>query len=202
MQQDDFQYFSSGVGIKELSNFSACEFEFDGVVFPSSEHAYQSNKFVETDKHRFAANGDLSNIENLSHFYKEGVVEKKIKLWSNTTKLNNKPVMVGIVAKLASNPKHAKQIGLTMKPLTDPNHEANRKANFKRILHSKFQQNPHFKSKLMSTGDKMLIEFSRGAARVLKGKQAELWTGLVKDGVLYGQNLMGVIMEEVRSELR
>ena len=69
------------------------------------------------------------------------------------------------------------------------------------MLLSKYRRNPLLRYKLLATGDVMLIEFDRGAKRESEAGRPPLWTGMVKDGVLYGQNLMGNMMMEVRDQL-
>ena len=54
---------------------------------------------------------------------------------------------------------------------------------------------------LKATGDATLVEFGRGAARQVAMGKPVIWTGLVKDGKVIGGNLMGRIMQMVRSEL-
>jgi hypothetical protein len=46
-----------------------------------------------------------------------------------------------------------------------------------------------------------LIEFDRMAKHHSEAGRPPLWTGMVKDGKLYGQNPMGKMMMEVRDQL-
>jgi predicted NAD-dependent protein-ADP-ribosyltransferase YbiA (DUF1768 family) len=62
LASSDYIYFGSAS--KEpynvLSNFHHATVHFRGQIFNSSEHAYQSTKFVEVE--RFAKGGDLSDF--------------------------------------------------------------------------------------------------------------------------------------------
>jgi predicted NAD-dependent protein-ADP-ribosyltransferase YbiA (DUF1768 family) len=64
---------------------------------------------------------------------------------------------------------------------------------------AKYEANPEAKEVLLGTGEKRLIEFSRGAARV---GADEKWAGIMKDGVLHGSNWMGEMHEYVRKQLK
>ena len=47
----------------KLSNFHEARVTYKGRVFNSSEHAYQSTKFIDKDVPRFALGGDLAVFE-------------------------------------------------------------------------------------------------------------------------------------------
>jgi predicted NAD-dependent protein-ADP-ribosyltransferase YbiA (DUF1768 family) len=59
-----------------------------------------------------------------------------------------------------------------------------------------------FRDLLLSTGNKTLIEFSRGAKRDYQNGIVDKWAGLVDNGVLYGENRMGNIHMELRDRIR
>ena len=195
----EYQYFSSGCGKCALSNFAAARVVFRGDAYPSSEHAYQANKFVEGDRHRFQEGGDLATFAAFSKFYPALHEPKKVKFWSAVWG-GKRPPMVGIVAKMASHPDRAKLLGLTFAWQAETN-EAELTELFKEILVAKFTQNPSSLAVLKATGDATLVEFGRGAAREEAMGRSPVWTGLVKDGKVVGGNLMGRIMEMVRAEL-
>jgi hypothetical protein len=65
------------------------------------------------------------------------------------------------------------------------------------ILRAKYSQNASHKHALKATRGK-LIEFDRSAGRV--GAVVH-WGGLVKDGAVIGENVMGEYMTLVRDEL-
>ena len=199
MLSGDFVYFSSSVGVHKLSNFSAARVVVEEGVFPSSEHAYQAiQKFIPDEWHRFQINGDLSTIDALDKFYKPSVATDKKKYW-------NRNKMVGIVPKMASNPKWANKLRLRMRkhnPEKEAEHLAEIKPLFKRILLAKYRQNPEHAKALLETGSKYLVEFGRGSKRETIAGREPLWTGLVEDGALYGHNLMGRMLMDVRDEMR
>jgi len=186
----DFIYFGSGMDREKstLSNFCACEFEFMDYRWPSSEHAFQAILKVDpSDWDRFSVGGDLS-----------GLGEDKVKHWG--VKKNGKLAMVGIVAKMAvKNPEmlNLKMVKKSPRPFKFDE-------LFLRILMAKYTQCEDHRSVLLETGDKRLIEFSRGAKREsLKGK-SPFWAGLVdkETGVMYGQNMQGELHMAIRRRLR
>lgn len=226
----EYQYFGSGAGVGELSNFAACEhFAFNGMMWSTSEACYQATyKFAPADWHRFAVGGDLSTLDGLhvvqdnyrkafaamtpgvvslphSNPLKQTLLDKlaketgsvanSMKHWGK--KKSGRPSMPGIVAKMASKRERAAAIGLTM--VTDSELDEDALSDiFRPILRAKFKHNPVHTAALLATGDKLLIEFDRGAERETAKGRPPLWTGLVKDDVLYGRNLMGRLLAEVR----
>lgn len=196
-----FTYFSSGCGKRHLSNFASARVVFENKAYPSSEHAYQSRKFIESDWHRFEVGGDLASFDAFALFYKEPDASKKSKFWSSTHK-GKRPAMIGIVAKLASHPDRAKKLGLTMRWHDEAQRsEESLMSLFTDILKCKYTQNPEFYEVLKATGNTRLIEFGRDAGHKTAAGNPPLWTGLVKDDEVLGKNLMGRIMEGVRAEL-
>ena len=192
-------YFGSGIGVKELSNFSKCLIKIEEGEFPSSEHAYQAiQKFEPEEWRRFECGGQFATLEGLGHFYKSDAFIKKLRYWG-------KDQMVGIVPKMVSAPKRAKSLKLRMRacnPDAEHMHLSAIKPLFKRILLAKYRQNAHHRAKLLETNNKYLIEFGKGAKRETDAGRTPLWTGLVKDGSLYGKNLMGELLMEVRDVIR
>ena len=192
-KMDDFIYFGSNSVRPNnmLSNFHASEFEYEGSTWPSSEHAYVALERMEKiDRHRFVKGGDLSTLES---GFKIMGLENKIKFWSQKSN-------VGIVAKMATRPDMAKKLGLHLFALNEEYRTDEYLIRaFTAIITAKYNSNPKAKAALMSTNSKTLVEFSRGAQReTLLGKPPR-WNALVKDGVLYGDNLMGKIQMLVRS---
>ena len=86
----------------------------------------------------------------------EELARKKIQFWR---KKNN----IGIVAKMASNPDHARKLKLTF--VSRISDEIKKKI-FIEILISKYKLNEDLRDILMATGNKTLVEFSRGAERL------------------------------------
>lgn len=91
---------------------------------------------------------------------------------------------------MATSAKNEKKLGLTR----DPNFESSWKL-WKKILKKKFK-NEEFKEILLSTGDKYLLEFSRDAKN-----RENYWGGLIEDGFLYGENMMGKYLMKIRDKL-
>lgn len=195
----EFVYFGSGTKLKELSNLYECELNYNGNVYCSVEHIYQSLKFIEEDRHRFMISGDLGSYDGLmkykSVFYpkkwSEEDVTKKISYWKERN-------CVGIIAKLSSNPKNSDKLGLTFIGMNKSDAEKTRL--FIEILQLKFE-NEFFKDVLKKTSGLELIEFGKSCKRNFDKGIQEKWCGLVQDGVVYGKNIMGKIMMKVRDQL-
>ncbi len=206
VESSEIVYFSSGAGVYVLSNLTSCKLLLDDLEWTSLEHWYQATKFVPKDRWRFAKGGDLANLDafrlHRGVFVKREKEEGSIKHWGANKK---KPEMVGIVAKMASNPSRAQRIRLRMLPKQAETEDRIPEMIelFKRGLHAKFAQNPEMRAALLATGNKQLVEFGRGAGRETKAGRPPLWNGLWdKDSKeVVGRNLMGQIMMQVRDEI-
>jgi predicted NAD-dependent protein-ADP-ribosyltransferase YbiA (DUF1768 family) len=172
-----------------FSNFYNTNCHYDGLIYPSTEHAYQSLKFSKEERVRFAIGGDLASFSGLSFFYKkEADVIKKTKHWS-------KKNMIGIVAKLAQN--NWKKAGLSQIGSVP-------QAIFYPLLLDKFNRNEALKTKLIGTGSRYLVEFCiSGERRERQGKGRERWCAYAKDlknGTyqLFGENRMGMALMTTR----
>lgn len=207
------QYFGSGAGIGELSNFAVAQVEVRGRTFPSSEHAYQCMAKVHPDDWpRFEVGGDLSTLETgLKLVFPVRDYPKKLKHYSAKM---TRPQMVGIVALQAVKPPVARKLGLRLQPVMESDKWMQFiKTLFNVTLLAKYRQNPDHRAKLLGTGNKPLVEFSRGAEREAKKGKPPLWTGMVvggekrengvvAGGSVVGQNLMGRLHMQAREELR
>ena len=206
VERSEIVYFSSGAGVYVLSNLTRCKLVLDGFEWTSVEHWYQGTKFVPKDRQRLAEGGDLASLDafrlHRGVFVKRDKEERSIKHWGANTK---KPDMVGIVAKMASNPRRAQRLGLRMLPKQDESEDRIPELIelFKRGLHAKFAQNPEMRAALLDTGNKQLVEFGRGAERETKAGRPPLWNGMWVEETkeVVGRNLMGQIMMQVRAEL-
>lgn len=189
---NDHIKFYSGASepYNKLSNFAHIKegIKVDGLVFPSSEHAFQSFKYIESDRKRFSIDGDLGKLSGFELVYDKKEAEKKKEWWM-------KKGNIGIIAKMATNEKIGKKLGLK------------RIDNFKstdelwmKILKEKYA-NSEFKSILLNTKNHYLLEFDRGAKRQTLQGTIPFWTGLIEDGILYGENKMGNYLMEVRSSI-
>lgn len=193
---ENFFYFGSGTkkGACELSNFYEVIVTIDGLTYPSAEHAYQAAKFDLPTRRRFAIGGDLASWSAMRFFVSEDKVDTKIAYWK-------KKGMIGILAKMASNPRHAKKAGLPPKKKV-------RQDIFLPILRCKYREGTVLCKLLLDTGTQYLVEFDRGAKRTethpTKSRRSR-WAGLV-DGTdtstLYGDNRMGLCLMAIRTELQ
>ena len=193
-------YFGSGTVEKWLSNFASIEkpngMKFGKHRYRSAENAYQSLKVEAEDRHRLAIGGDLEDLQGLSAIYPNPeVAAKKIKHWT----ARSNPVLSGIVAKMATNPKYAKKLKLKLMPQRNPPLKELENV-WREILTAKLKASPAFRKALKGTGDARLIEFDRGAKRASDAGKPPFWTGLLKDGKLYGRNWMGKMMMKIRDE--
>ncbi|MBL4898313.1 MAG: hypothetical protein JKX76_01570 [Colwellia sp.] len=175
---------------------------YNNLWFPSTEHLFQSFKYLPEQRHRFTIDGDLGTVEGFSLVFGKDYKKKEM-YWM---KKNN----IGIIAKIATNKKVSIALGLTrinfkstdelwrmilMKKYSDPTRLASNGRSFQDILND--------------TRGCYLLEFGRGAKREhLKGIPP-LWAGLISDDptcgnisrgndVLYGINQMGVYLMRIR----
>lgn len=196
-----YSNFGSGMknGANQLSNLFAHTIVVDGKVYPSAEHAYQSRKFEGQEK-RFETGGDLTKWSAMGLFVKEDKKESKIAYWG-------KKRMIGIIAKMATNPQHNRKTRLPQKTKV-------RQDIFEDILRNKFKKGSPLRPLLLATGEKYLVEFDRGAKRMethpTKPRRSR-WAGLAepvdKDDLkkgykLYGDNRMGLLLMKIRDEIR
>ena len=104
---------------------------------------------------------------------------------------------------MAVHPTRAEKLGLKLRRSMDSERDlVEIKALFSEILLAKYRTHATMAQKLVATGDRLLIEFDRGAGRKTAAGNPPLWTGLWKDGEVLGQNLMGKLMMEVRGVLK
>lgn len=184
----EFQYFGSGAGLSELSNFNACSitapvpYSHKMLTFPSAEHYYVAYfKCSElNDAERLAIGGDLSTWDGMKVVYPRldnATIERKIKYWKRRD-------MIGIIAK-----KFGSQFRVRRNRETDTFNE------WVVVLHYKYHQNKQHRDVLLSTGEKHLVEFDRMA------KPETIWGGKVVNGIVVGQNQMGKLMMDARKSL-
>lgn len=189
-------------------------------VFPSSEHVWQSLKATDSStRYQFTTQGYLGQW-NINHFLDTGAEQKALAKQHKAARLGKSYAgtalseataslaywqnkhMIGIVAKMAANPKHAEALEVvdgmdygreTLAPEVE-------RAAWLAILHLKFTQNATLHADLLATGASQLVEFDRKAA----AKQGSHWGGCYRksDGVLCGENAMGQYLMAVRDMLR
>lgn len=124
----------------------------------------------------------------------EAAAHKKAMFWIGKS-------MVGIMAKMAANPKHARSLGLNLRRTPDEEHDLGLeqlRAVWHDILWLKFAQNERARQTLLDTGETPLVELERHF-----GQKTEPFWGAYRDGErLRGQNVMGQCMMETRARLR
>lgn len=164
----------------KLSNFSHIKdgIIFDGIKYPSSEHAFQAQKYVKEDRLRFSVCGDLGTWEGFGL-----VSEKSCDYWK---KKDN----IGVIAKMATNKKKGKKLGLTRNSDFESTYEL-----WESILMKKFCIE-EFGNILKNTRNFYLLEFDRGAK-----KNGSKWGGLIEGETLYGDNIMGKYLMKLREKL-
>lgn len=166
----------------EFSNFYECKVPFHDLVFPSAEHAYQCLQKVEGSYEDWCVGGKFADWEYVLGIMNEHKPIRK-EYW-------NKKKMIGILAKLVIT--HPKTFGIKLKQVDED--LAVSVDRWFPILNAKFQGD--LKDMLLKTSG-TLVEQDRMAMLRL-GK----WGGLVKDGVLYGPNIMGHLLTKFRDSIR
>lgn len=168
------------------------------VVFPSSEHLWQALKAKTREAFvAFAVGGRCSGAEVLLSIYGEEGLDK----WRRWMRKGN----VGVAAKLAATPKHAVVLDLVggldysrerLPSLTE-------RGIWLAILRLKFNQSPKHRQVLLNTGNALLIEFDKRAARSSRGGGGAHWGGMwCKDTLrVIGESVMGGYLMEMRTEL-
>lgn len=210
---DKFIYFSSGgkVPYDKLSNFSKCLIEFpegSGIVYPSSEHAFQAQLIPEAQRKRvFSVDGLFGKLEQGYCLYYtqmgnkeftekiQETISKKTKYWGERS---GKLEKIGIIAKLVSKKDWMKQ-HLNIDKIDIGGEKCYE--IFKQILMVKYK-NPIFRTVLLETENVHLIEFDRMAKKRSDAGTPPRWSGMVVDNIIHGHNQMGGILMDVRTDLK
>jgi hypothetical protein len=173
----------------KLSNFAfiAEGIVYDGLRYCSTEHAFQSQKYIKEQRYRFSIDGDLGNVDGFQLVFGDDW-EKKRTYWM-------KKENIGIIAKMATNIKIGKKLGL----IRDEDFVSTDHLWFE-LLTLKFAIR-EFNVILKGTLDKYLLEFDRGAKRCEQYGKQSLWAGIIEENKLYGNNLMGNYIMWVRGLL-
>jgi len=186
--EEVINFYSNGLKpYHKLSNLAWIKdgIEFDGLTYCSTEHAFQAQKYIKEQRHRFSIEGDLGNLDSGFKLVFGENYEKKREYWM---KKDN----IGIIAKMATNIKIGKKLGLIRDEKFSSTHEL-----WVQLLSLKFNI-LEFKNILQTTQNKYLLEFDRGAKRMHLKNSIPKWSGLIDDGVLYGNNMMGKYIMKVR----
>lgn len=163
----------------------------DGLVYPSTEHAHQAQKYIESDQIRFSVDGDLGKVSGFYLVFNSDEVENKISYWMQKKQ-------IGVIAKMATEKTRERNLGLTRKSDT-----TNEFDFWMDILRQKYGaiENKKIGKYLANTGDTYLLEFSRTAKYQSEKGSPPYWAGMVVENVLYGENRMGKYLMIVRNEL-
>ncbi len=173
-----------------------CTQEHGRCVFISTEHAWQALKARDYDTFmRFTERGDLSAFSP-NFWVRIGLLAidaaRKFQFWSRLGP------MVGILAKLATNPKYgaALQLGNLHMMYTREHLPANdERAVWMILLRSKFLHGSDLRAQLKATGTSTIIEFDRLASPT----HASYWGGrMLPSGHVIGANTMGQYLMIVR----
>jgi predicted NAD-dependent protein-ADP-ribosyltransferase YbiA (DUF1768 family) len=162
-----------------LSNFSACKVYYEGVWYPSSEHAFQASRVPPGMREQlFSINSDIAKLTPEA-FVAVGVpakqAEGKVKHWG-------KKNMVGILAKQRIN---------RMRSKFEQSKEECERA-FIEILLSKYKSNHRHREALLATGDTFLLEFVRSSeSKFDKQGEIDRWGGMIRGGTKAGELIMG-----------
>jgi hypothetical protein len=141
----------------------------------------------------------IAGLLTQAFFERIGLTEAKaagkVKHWIR--KLN-----VGAVAKMAANRKHARRLRLNMRFVEgdEPGYEQETHDWWLAVVSLKAAQNAEFRAWLMSAPAAVyLCEYD---LKALKHPEAVFWGGQVETRLLYGRNIMGQILMDVRAARR
>ena len=188
-------YFNSSAKAPyyKLSNFHSLGNNFiviDGECYNTTEAAFQAfHKIANSDRKHFQIAGKFGSWDGMNAFFDKEIASKKIAYWSKKDNL-------GIVAKMASNPKYKSKTNLTFKNTCDKYDDIldGYTKDWAILLIHKFSL-PGFRELLLETKDEMLVEFDR------MGNPNCFWGGKIIEGRLVGSNAMGKMLMMVRESL-
>ena len=196
--------------------------EYNGIVYPSVEHAFQAQKFHESVRHLFSTTGVFGNPANSFHagwtaYFQAKTptsaknaetVEKKKAYWG---KKNQFGVLAKMVNNLSKPPKKGRckitDLGLVSNPAWDFGESHERL--WMKLLRSKFQD-PMMRDVLLNTGDAYLIEYQKFEKE--KGSDrdyVDFYTAYYNEGTRECKhcneprcNAIGKFLMKIRDELR
>jgi predicted NAD-dependent protein-ADP-ribosyltransferase YbiA (DUF1768 family) len=185
--------------LRELSaaNDKIAEFVGERAEFPSSEHLWHALKATDVETfRRFVVGGVLAECDaSVFDVFFPGKGAAKRAYWMRKDN-------VGIIPKMAANPKYAKRLGFSKRRPLEYARErlpyGVERAVWMTTLRLKYKQNAKHRAVLLSTGKRTLVEFDRSASRA-----PVHWGGLITgDGTLLGENVMGDYTTAIREELK
>jgi len=187
-------------GIKpfhNLSNFALIPdgIEYDGIVYPSVEHAFQAQKLVKEQRNEFSVDGRFGKWEALKllidNKLNDDKKEKEYKrLYSYWSAKNN----IGIIAKKVSSKINMKKLELQINNKFESTNEL-----WLGLLKKKFSIK-YFADIIKSTGDLYLLEYDSN--RFNSGEKSNsFWAGRIINNKLCGNNQMGKYLMEIRKSI-
>ena len=181
-------YFHSNAKppFNKLSNFHDLTPYFiviNSKSFNTTEAAFQSFHKIHPSHHiHFQVGGKFASWNGMNTFFQLNDATKKITYWSYKNNL-------GIVAKLASNPKYRSKTHLHFINSNDKYHNIFQGYinDWAILLLHKFNL-PKFKFLLLQTENCLLVEYDR------IGNPQSFWGGKIINNTLIGQNAMGQML--------
>ena len=185
-----------GYQVSLLSNLALGPmFEFEGLSFFTAEHAYMAHRVDAESRERFSVTGDLGCFENMKKNPKTMAWWLKLafnKKGKNFWEVNS---MDGQIAKQATKEDACKILKLKIVTKTLPSNDEEWEL-WKFILSAKFAANANARDVLLASDNCLLVETARFQPELSK------WGGLVKNGVLLGNNTMGRYLCRVREMIK
>ena len=162
----------------KLNNCYNSNIIYQGIIYPSIEHALQAQKFSnKSDKEKFSINGELAKYDKLEEF----------KVNKQLIKICKEKNLIGVIAKL----------GLKKVDLPKPKNISN--TIILTILRLKFS-NEEMKELLLKTESKTILNIHT-FKDTTKAKKSILEC-LYKDSRVYGGNLIGIYLMKIRDEMK
>jgi predicted NAD-dependent protein-ADP-ribosyltransferase YbiA (DUF1768 family) len=160
----------------EFSNFYELEIEYGGILYPTSEHAYQAQKYIHSPQY-------MEIVKNCDTPAKVYAVAKQKKNRFGSTWYVNKKVYGEL--KIDEVINWSKENGITLRE----DWETVKDNIMRDIVYQKFTQNTKLRILLINTCNKILIENS----------PTDYYWGIGKNGT--GKNMLGTILMEIRYTL-
>lgn len=199
--------------ICHLSNLGVSPVHYDGIDYPSVEHAFQAQKFQ--DKHLFSTSGVFGNPTDHFHEGWTAYFAAKTPRGDNSKKVEQKKKYYakkntyGVLAKMVNNlsRKPGKSVLLGLRPNPNWNFGDAHERLWLTLLRSKFQD-PAMRTLLLETGDAYLIEYQK--FEKVKGTDTDLvdfYTAYYNDGECKHCNeprcnAIGKFLMKIRDEIR
>ena len=179
---------------QNLSNFALIPdgIEYDGIIYPSVEHAFQAQKVVKEQRNEFSVDGRFGKWESLKLLIDNKLGDDKKekeyrRLYSYWSAKNN----IGIIAKKLSSKINMKKLEIQINDKFESTNEL-----WLGLLEKKFAIK-YFADILKNTGDLYLLEYDSNRFNSIKNFNS-FWAGRIINNKLYGNNQMGKYLMEIR----